>query len=178
MLSPLVCLTVRVVAAKEELEGPSPPRLTCVNLFWGLATHLVVYFLVVCRNYNYNWVGQGMQLDLLHHPDYLQRNGTLAFASALYHWMTPRYGRPSPHSVMVGEWTPSFDDTLANRLPGFGLTINILHHLFCGTSRVEPAQIIGHYERFLGELHGVSPGDNKDCNLQGQWLTDSDHSTA
>lgn len=119
-----------------------------------------------------------MKLDLLHHPEYLQFNGTLAFASALYYWMTPRNGRPSPHSVMVGQWKPTLNDTLANRLPGFGLTINILHHIYCGTSRFERDQIIGHYETFLGLLHDVTPGDNKDCDLQGQWLTDADHSTA
>ena len=88
----------------------------------------------------------------------------LAFATALWFWMTPQSPKPSCHDVMTGAWSPSAADTAAGRVPGFGLTIDIINGgVECG--RPTPPQVtdrIGYYQR-AAELLDVDPGANLEC---------------
>ncbi|EPS65534.1 hypothetical protein M569_09245, partial [Genlisea aurea] len=108
-------------------------------------------------NYNYGKVGEGLKVDLLNHPEYLEQNATLAFQAAMYQWMTPaKKGQPSPHEVLVGSWKPTRNDTLAKRLPGFGTTMNVLYgDGVCGQGDVDSMNnIVTHYLYYL-DLMGV-----------------------
>ncbi|XP_077212388.1 chitinase-like protein 1 [Tasmannia lanceolata] len=108
-------------------------------------------------NYNYGIIGQGLKQDLLNHPEYIEQNATLAFQSAMWTWMTPkREKQPSAHDVFVGNWKPTKNDTLSNRLPGFGTTMNILYgDLVCGQGDVDSMNnIASHYLYYL-DLMGI-----------------------
>ncbi|THU70330.1 hypothetical protein C4D60_Mb08t23860 [Musa balbisiana] len=124
-----------------------------------------------CRNYNYGAIGDGLKVDLLNHPEYLEQNATLAFQAAIYRWMTPmKKKQPSAHDVFVGKWKPTKNDTLAKRLPGFGATMNVLHgDQVCGQGPVDGMNnIISHYQYYL-DLMGVGrqfSDDNLDCAEQ------------
>ena len=74
----------------------------------------------------------------------------LAFASALWVYMTPISPKPSIHDVVAGFWEPnSFD--LANGLTiGFGATINILDGSKCGVVTADAQKRIEYYNGFLG----------------------------
>ncbi|KAJ8485025.1 hypothetical protein OPV22_017510 [Ensete ventricosum] len=127
--------------------------------------------LPVYWNYNYGLVGDALKVDLLSHPEYLEQNATLAFQAAIWRWMTPmRKKQPSAHDVFVGNWKPTKNDTLSKRLPGFGLTMNILYgDNICGQGYIDPMNnIISHYQYYL-DLMGVGrqfSGDNLDCAEQ------------
>ncbi|KAJ8441286.1 hypothetical protein Cgig2_013701 [Carnegiea gigantea] len=108
-------------------------------------------------NYNYGATGEALKVDLLNHPEYLEQNATLAFQAAIWRWMTPiKKGQPSAHQVFVGDWKPTKNDTLSNRVPGFGATMNILYGDFvCGKGEVdEMNNVISHYLYYL-DLMGV-----------------------
>jgi hypothetical protein len=121
-------------------------------------------------NYNYGPTGIALNADLLHHPEILTNNATLAFQAAVWYWMTPALTRPSPHQIMIGEWQPTKSDTMAHRLPGFGMTINVMAgDEECGHGE-DPrmGDRIGTYQKFLTSWFGnVDPGENIDCGLQG-----------
>merc|ERR1712164_197455 len=106
-------------------------------------------------------------LDLLADPDRITADPKLAFATAIYFWMTPRENKPSCHDVMVDKWTPSAVDLVGNRCAGYGVTTNIINGgLECnrpGDSRVEDR--VKFYERYARIL-GVSPGPNLYCGDQ------------
>ncbi|KAJ6793197.1 chitinase-like protein 1 [Iris pallida] len=122
-------------------------------------------------NYNYGLIGDGIKVDLLNHPEYLEQNATLAFQAAIHQWMTPaKKKQPSPHDVFVGNWEPTKNDTLSKRLPGFGATMNLLYgDRVCGQGFVDDMNnIISHYQQYL-DLMGVGrerSGDNLDCAEQ------------
>ncbi|CAI9094993.1 OLC1v1030842C1 [Oldenlandia corymbosa var. corymbosa] len=79
-------------------------------------------------NNNYGRIGEGINEDLLNHPEKLEQNATIAWIAAMHQWMTPaEKGLPSPHEVFIGDWKPTKNDTLENRLPGFGSTMNLLY---------------------------------------------------
>ena len=115
-------------------------------------------------NYNYGQAGAALGLDLLNNPDLVTSDGVIAFRTAIWFWMTPQAPKPSCHDVMVGNWTPSSSDMAQNRLPGFGMTVNIINGgLECNIgpdSRVDDR--IGFYTRYANLL-GVDVGDNLDC---------------
>jgi hypothetical protein len=127
--------------------------------------------LPVYWNSNYGIIGDGIKVDLLNHPEYLEQNATIAFQAALWRWMTPmKKKQPSAHDVFVGNWKPTKNDTLSQRLPGFGATMNILYgDLVCGQGFVDSMNnIISHYQYYL-DLMGISreqSGDNLDCAEQ------------
>jgi len=122
-------------------------------------------------NYNYGAAGDGIKEDLLHHPEYLEQNATLAFMAAMWRWMTPiKKGQPSAHEAFVGTWKPTKNDTLSKRLPGFGATMNILYgESICGRGYIDAMNvIISHYQFYL-DLMGVGrehSGNNRDCAEQ------------
>lgn len=115
-------------------------------------------------NYNYGPAGQALGIDLLSNPDLVATDPVVSFEAAFWFWMTPQYNKPSCHDVITGVWTPTPSDIAANRLPGFGVTTNIINGgLECGhgpDDRV--ANRIGFFKRYCS-LFEVSPGDNLDC---------------
>lgn len=121
-------------------------------------------------NYNYGQAGAALGLDLLNQPSLVTSDGTVAWRTAIWFWMTTQAPKPSCHDVMVGAWTPSAADTSLNRAPGFGMTVNIINGgLECNLgsdSRVNDR--IGFYQRYTGLL-GVDPGANLDCASMGSY---------
>ncbi|MCP4110783.1 MAG: hypothetical protein GY749_35525 [Desulfobacteraceae bacterium] len=67
--------------------------------------------------------------------------------------------------MMIGKWTPTDSDISLGRLPGFGMTINIINGgIECGWSRSGSVDDrIGYYNRFTG-IFGIAPGDNLNCD--------------
>ena len=123
------------------------------------------------RNVNYGLIGDGIKIDLLNHPEYLEQNATLAFQAAIWRWMNPmKKKQPSAHDAFVGNWKPTKNDTLSKRLPGFGATMNILYgDQVCSQGFVDDMNnMISHYQYYL-DLMGVGrelSGDNLDCAEQ------------
>lgn len=71
--------------------------------------------------------------------------------------MTPlKRGQPSAHEAFVGDWKPTKNDTLSKRVPGFGVTMNILYGDYtCGQGDIDPMNnIISHYLYYL-DLLGI-----------------------
>ena len=116
-------------------------------------------------NYNYGAAGQALGVDLLANPDLVKSDGTLAFQTALWFWMTPQPPKPSCHDVMTGRWVPSAEDVTAGRTPGFGMTNNIINGgLECSiptNSKVQDR--VGFYQRFT-QLLGVTMGETVYCD--------------
>jgi len=46
----------------------------------------------------------------LDNPDGVIKNDYVAFASAIYFYMTPSFYKPSMHDVMTGFWQPNSTD--------------------------------------------------------------------
>ncbi|OAY72535.1 Chitinase-like protein 1 [Ananas comosus] len=139
--------------------------------------------LPVFWNFNYGTIGEALNIDLLHHPEYLEQNATLAFQAAIWRWMNPiKKKQPSAHDAFVGNWKPTKNDTLAKRLPGFGTTMNILYgDQTCGQGFVDSMNnIISHYQYYL-DLMGVGreqSGDNLDCAEQEPFNPSSQSATS
>lgn len=157
---------------KEEL---SPDQLYCEPSFEYPCVPGVSYHgrgaMPVYWNYNYGKLGKYLKKDLLHRPDWLASNATLAFEAAIATWMLPvKPKQPSCHEVMTGEWVPSKNDTANSLYPGFGMTINILNGFVeCGHG--DDTRMIdreSHYLTFLNLL-GVgqdNAGPYTGCGLQ------------
>uniref|UniRef100_A0A2N9GAE4 Glycoside hydrolase family 19 catalytic domain-containing protein n=1 Tax=Fagus sylvatica TaxID=28930 RepID=A0A2N9GAE4_FAGSY len=76
---------------------------------------------------------------------------------AIWRWMTPiKEHQPSAHDVFIGYWKPTKNDTLANRVSGFGATMNVLYgDIVCGQGDNDSMNnIISHYLYYL-DLMGV-----------------------
>ncbi|XP_039037549.1 chitinase-like protein 1 [Hibiscus syriacus] len=124
-------------------------------------------------NYNYGAAGDGIKVDLLHHPEYLEQNATIAFQAAIWRWMTPiKKNQPSAHDIFVGNWKPTKNDTLSKRGNTFGTTMNVLYGEYtCGQGDINPMNtIISHYLYYL-DLLGVGreeagPHDELTCAEQ------------
>ncbi|CAL9186369.1 unnamed protein product [Musa hybrid cultivar] len=99
-------------------------------------------------NYNYGPAGRAIGSDLLNNPDLVATDPTISFKTALWFWMTPQSPKPSCHDVITGSWTPSNADRAAGRLPGYGVTTNIINGgLECGKgSDARVADRIGFYK--------------------------------
>ena len=86
---------------------------------------------------------------LLYDPNKLVTDSEAAFASALWRWMTPMDGKPSPHQVMTDQYE---EQANFNRYPSFGMTINVLNgEQECGTAYDEDSNRnrIGHFITIL-----------------------------
>ena len=122
-------------------------------------------------NYNYGQFSEawfGNKQVLLDDPDRLATDSVLSFASAIWFWMTPQYPKPSCHQVMSGEWTPTADDGVKGRKPGFGATVNVINGgVECGTGKDQQKTLnrYQYYRYFCSYLH-VSPGENIECTDQ------------
>ncbi len=116
-------------------------------------------------NYNYGAAGQALGIDLLSNPDLVKTDGTVAFQTALWFWMTPQSPKPSCHAVISGSWVPSADDSNTGRASGFGMTINIINGgLECSIPTNDKVRDrVGFYQRFT-EMLGVDMGENVYCD--------------
>jgi chitinase len=117
-------------------------------------------------NYNYGQAGDALGVDLLGDPDLVANDSKLAIQTAMWFWMTEQLPKPSAHDVMAGNWQPSAQDLQLGRLPGFGLTTNIING---GLECAQPghpgvADRIGFFERATGML-GTDMGENVDCDM-------------
>ncbi|XP_043718991.1 chitinase-like protein 1 [Telopea speciosissima] len=130
--------------------------------------------LPVYWNYNYGMIGNGLKVDLLNHPEYLEQNATIAFQAAMWTWMNSvKKKQPSAHQIFVGKWKPTKNDTLSNRVPGFGTTMNILYaDQVCGQygNMESMNNIINFYLNYL-DLIGIGqdqagPYQNLSCAQQ------------
>lgn len=90
----------------------------------------------------------------------------VAFKTALWLWMTPRSPeQPSCHDVVTGRWTPTAADRAASRVPGYGLTTNILTGGFQCARGSTGGGRVRFYKRYC-DILGVSYGPNLDCDYQ------------
>lgn len=114
----------------------------------------------------------GNKDSLLERPERLIEDSVLAFASAIWFWMTPIANKPSCHAVMTGHWKPSAADSAACRLPGFGLTLNIINGgVECGHAPTsETLHRYAFYQYFCRQLH-VDPGPHMGCADQQPFST-------
>lgn len=108
-------------------------------------------------NGNYGFASECILGDkniLLQHPERVAADPVLAFKTAIYFWMAPQSLKPSAHSVITGEWQPTATDLSLDRVPGFGMTINIINGaLECNKgSNKEMNDRIGFYKHFLAIL--------------------------
>ncbi len=121
-------------------------------------------------NYNYGFAGEAMGLPLLTNPDLVTSDGTVAFKTGVWFWTTSQAPKPSCHDVMTGKWTPTGADMAAGRVPGFGMTINIINGgLECSmptNAKVEDR--VKFYQRYA-QLIGVDPGPNLYCDVMAHY---------
>jgi hypothetical protein len=109
-------------------------------------------------NGNYGYASDcifGNKNILLSKPELVETDPVTAFKTAIYFWMTPQTYKPSAHDVMIGKWRPVIADKAANRVPGFGMTINIVNgEVECnkGEKIYSMNDRIGFYRYFLRKL--------------------------
>jgi chitinase len=130
--------------------------------------NLLILLARVRSEYNYRLAGQALNLDLVGNPDLVSSDPVVAFKTAIWFWMTPQSPKPSCHAVMTGGWTPSADDRAAGRLPGYGVTTNIINGgMECGKGQSTDGakDRVGYYKRYCDML-GVGYGDNMSCKDQ------------
>ncbi|RKR83421.1 chitinase class I [Mucilaginibacter gracilis] len=119
-------------------------------------------------NGNYGYASDcifGDKTILLNNPDLVTTDAVVAFKTAIYFWMTPQTFKPSAHNVMVGNWKPNADDIAKGRVPGFGMTINIVNGAVeCnkGEDVFSMTDRIGYYRYFLKKL--AVTDDNCQCS--------------
>jgi hypothetical protein len=102
---------------------------------------------------------------LLNNPDLVSTNPVVAFKAAIFFWMTPQSRRPSAHNVITGNWQPTADDKSKGRVPGFGMTTNLINGAIeCnqGEGVFSMTDRIGYYQHFLNML-GIKD-DNCACS--------------
>lgn len=119
-------------------------------------------------NYNYGRAGEALGYDLINNPDLVSQDPVVSFLTAIWYWMTTHKANvPSCHNVMVGKWIPSAVDIQAGRLPGYGVTTNILFPYECGLEPVtyNVLNSFNFYNRSTSIL-AVSPGKNVHCRNQ------------
>jgi predicted chitinase len=118
----------------------------------------------ISYNGNYGYASDcifGNKNVLLNTPGLVETDPVISFKTAVYFWMTPQTYKPSAHDVMIGKWHPNAADKAAGRVPGFGMTINIVNgQVECGKGEniYSMNDRIGFYHYFLNKL-GVSDPD-------------------
>jgi hypothetical protein len=115
-------------------------------------------------NFNYGQFGEVLGLDLLDDPDLVTSDGSVAFRTALWFWMTPQPPKPSAHAALLGTWQPSPSDAAAGRTPGFGMTVNIINGgLECGIPTDDSVRDRIRFFRHFVALLGTTEGDTLEC---------------
>ena len=111
---------------------------------------------------------------LLNNPGWVIWNGTNAWMTAIWFWMTPQYPKPSSHQAMIpGE--------LRDTTNGFGMgaTVNIINGgVECGgtTTLEQVVDRLGFYQRYCDyfkvsyELYGGYNINNCTCNGLRQYM--------
>ncbi|KAE9450257.1 hypothetical protein C3L33_17850, partial [Rhododendron williamsianum] len=80
-------------------------------------------------------------------------DATISFRAALWLWMTPQSPKLSCHDVITGQWTPSAANSVAGRVPRYGVITNIFNG---------GIEFLMHFN----DIMGVGYGDNLGCNNQ------------
>jgi len=120
-------------------------------------------------NGNYGYASDcifGDKRILLNNPQLVATDAVVAFKTAIYFWMTPQALKPSAHDVMIGKWQPNATDKTAGRIPGFGMTINIVNgNVECnkGENNYGMKDRIGFYQHFLQKLSVSDPNCACSC---------------
>ena len=122
-------------------------------------------------NYNYGQFSEawfGTKDSLLRHPEWLEQNAVLSFASAIWFWMTPQFPKPSCHEIMTGKWKPTDADLQKGRKPGFGATVNVINGgVECGIGKDLDKTVYRYrYYLYFCKYFQVSPGENIECTNQ------------
>ena len=121
-------------------------------------------------NYNYGQAADALGVDILSDPDLVKNDSELAIQTALWFWMTEQLPKPSAHDVMAGNWVPSAQDEQLGRLPGFGMTTNIINGgLECNqptNAKVEDR--VGFFDRYT-QLLGTDMGENIYCDMMASY---------
>jgi chitinase len=125
-------------AAGQTYQGRGP-----VQLSWN-------YNYAAFSNYIY-----GDAAVLINEPSRVATNATLAFQSGLWFWMTPQDPKPSCHDALTGVWQPSATDTAGGRVPGYGMTTNIINGgLECNMpTNSKVVDRVEYYKRYAGVLN-------------------------
>jgi hypothetical protein len=121
-------------------------------------------------NYNYGQAGDALGVDLVADPDLVKTDSKLAIQTALWFWMTTQAPKPSAHDVMVGNWTPSLEDEGLGRVPGFGMTTNIINGgLECDMpTNASVEDRVGFFSRYA-DLLGTDIGMNVYCDTMASY---------
>ena len=99
-----------------------------------------------------------------HHGGLVARDGAVAFATALWFWMTPQPPKPSAHAALLGRWQPSSADQSAGRKPGFGMTINIINGgLECNRPTDDRVRDRLRFYAHFTELLDTTQGSDVEC---------------
>jgi predicted chitinase len=123
----------------------------------------------ISYNGNYGYASDcifGDEKVLLNNPGLVETDPVIAFKTAVYFWMTPQTHKPSAHDVMIGKWQPTAADKAKGRVPGFGMTINIVNgELECnkGDNMYNMKDRIGFYQFFLTKLGVTDPNCACSC---------------
>ncbi|KAG0619449.1 hypothetical protein M758_4G141100 [Ceratodon purpureus] len=124
-------------------------------------------------NYNYISCGSYLGLDLFNNPGLVATNNVISFKSSLWFWNKSGGDGilPHIHDVLTGNWRPSGADQAANRVPGFGVTINIINGgLECNKENAQANSRVELFKNFCRQL-GVDPGSNLDCKRMRPFYT-------
>lgn len=121
-------------------------------------------------NYNYGQFSEayfGNKDSLLNHPEMVSRNAEVAFASAIWFWTMAQFPKPSCHDVIINKWIPNAKDSAANRLPGFGVVLNVINGgIECGGTLHNKTRYRYLFYQYFCKYFNVSPGDNAECSTQ------------
>ena len=129
-------------------------------------------------NYNYGpfseYYYNGDADVLLYDPNKMLEDSEVAFASAIWFWMSARDGKPAAHDVMIGNYQA---EPANGRYPSFGMTINIINGgLECGAAYTDDSgnknrNRIGFYLTYLNIF------SNKQGSGIAPWVTGNDGTT-
>ncbi len=121
-------------------------------------------------NYNYGQFSEaffGTKETLLKDPGQVATDPVLAFASAIWFWITPQYPKPSCHDIMSNLWKPTPADIAGGRSPGFGTVVNVINGgIECGKEPSPNTNYRYGYYQFFCRYFKVMPGENTDCTTQ------------
>lgn len=99
---------------------------------WDQVCHESVNFIprgpfMLSYNLNYGLASNYLNLGntLIDSPESLELDGFIGFTSSMQLWMNAPQNRPSMHSIITNEWTPSSDDLSQGRGRGFGSVMGI-----------------------------------------------------